>query len=457
MTAGVGLQKGQELLEGEPGAAQDGQEGARLDGPAAVHGDRAATLWVGLVPEEGVGALLTEDDEPGLLESPNHPVAGELRKTAHTVNSTSRIRTSVSGGTGSPSDLRLSKYSSTASRILAKASSTLSPWLAQPGKEGTKAEYPPSASFSKMTFSLPLMEAPCLSVAGLLGRFKTAFLVICMALPAAAAAVPVARLDGREVMSDADLADWSAAQGCYGEDAITSRKAAFMRLAEAAIAEAALAEHGGPVFDSVALSSEAARIDRETRAPDILACIKKVLGPGEERYRRVFVRPTLIESRLRTFLMTDAKVQEGPRGRVKEAIARAGKGGSLETLAAELNLSYSSATYSLEPSTGALRPEDHFAPPPDFQKDFIERHLAPLKPGELRAEPIETDYSLQAVRLLSSDGPRRRFESVVALKTSQEEWFKSMPKRKLEILDEELRAWVKGLRGNPRMTAVEIP
>lgn len=289
-------------------------------------------------------------------------------------------------------------------------------------------------------------------------NLTTIVLAALAAVPAAAEPPTAARLDGSAYLTEADLSDWSAAQGCYGEDAITSRKAAFMRLTEAALAEAAMKAEGGPVFDAVALSSEAARIDRETRAPDILACIKRALGPGEERYLRVFVRPTLVESRLRTFLMNDAKVQEGPRGRVKEAIARARKGGSMEKAAAELKLQYSSSTYSLEPSTAAqFTPEARMAPPPEFQKDFIERYLAGLKPGETRAEPIESDYSLQAVRLLSVDGPRRRFETAVALKTSQEEWFKSLPKRKLEILDQELHDWAKGLKGNPRLTAVEIP
>lgn len=266
----------------------------------------------------------------------------------------------------------------------------------------------------------------------------------------------VVRLEGRAVITEADLSAWSAAQGCYGEDAITSRNAAFMRLTEAALAESAMAGRGGPTLDEAAVSSEAARIDRETRAPDILACIKRALGT--EPYLRVFVRPTLIESRLRLFLMQDKGVQAGPRGRMEEAVRRARKGEALEKAAGALDLTYSSATYSLETDTAAaLSPGVRMLPPPDYQKDFIERYLNGLKPGELRGDLIESDYAFQAVRLLKADGPRRLFESAAARKAGQEEWFKSLPKMKLEISDEALRGWAKGLRGNPRLSVVEIP
>jgi hypothetical protein len=51
-----------------------------------------------------------------------------------------------------------------------------------------------------------------------------------------------ARLDGRAAVAEHDLSDWQAAQACYGEGALTSRRAALMRLVEAAIAEKAMGQ-----------------------------------------------------------------------------------------------------------------------------------------------------------------------------------------------------------------------
>lgn len=274
---------------------------------------------------------------------------------------------------------------------------------------------------------------------------KAALLALLLAAPASSQEVVL--LDGKAVVTEADLSGWSAAQGCYGEGALTSRRAAFMRLTEAALADSAMRRYGGPDITDADVANDAERIDKETQAPDILACIKNTL---KDDYRRVFVRPSYTESRLRLFLMRDAKVQAGERKKVVDAASR--KGG-LEAAAKALGLHYSSATFSEAPSTGVYRPD---LPPAEYQKDFIEKNLAVLKPGGSSPEPIETDYTFQTVRLLRHDEKGWLFETAVARKLGQEEWFKALPKFKLEVRDAELREWVKGIKGNPRLSAVEV-
>ncbi|MBI5244094.1 MAG: hypothetical protein HY922_10535 [Elusimicrobia bacterium] len=302
-----------------------------------------------------------------------------------------------------------------------------------------------------------------------------------LAQPAQAAAAGddraavVAKLDGEAVVTEAGLSDWQASQACYGEGAITSRNAGLMRLLEAAIAEKAMRQAGVAALTDADLAAEAARIDRETRAPDILECIKKTLEPGvrdafsarassqapggagegKERYLAAFVRPTLVESRLRTFLIQDSGVQADPRRRIQDVLARLSKKASMESAAKEAALAYSSSTYAVEaPSETSIEPGR--MPWSPFEKDFIEKYLKGLKAGQLRKEPIETDYDFRGVRLLKTDGKKWTFESVYAPKVSQEDWFKSAPKMKLEISDEGLRQWVKGIKGNPRLAAAEV-
>ena len=277
---------------------------------------------------------------------------------------------------------------------------------------------------------------------------KAAFFVLLLAVPAAAQDVVL--LDGKPIISEADLAGWGGAQGCYGEGALTSRRAAFMRLTEAALADAAMRAYGGPDITDGDVAKDAERIDKETQAPDILACIKASL---KDDYRRVFVRPSYTESRLRLYLMRDAKVQAGERKKLLEAVEKAKGKGGLEAAAKALGLHYSSSTFSLTPSTSGYRPD---LPPTEYQAEFIKKNLEPLKVGAFSPEPIETDYTFQVVRLLKHDEKGWLFETAVARKLGQEEWFKSLPKFKLEIRDADLRDWVKSIKGNPRLSAVEI-
>jgi hypothetical protein len=256
-------------------------------------------------------------------------------------------------------------------------------------------------------------------------------------------------------VTESEVSGWQEAQACYGEGAVTSRKGAFMRLLEAAIADKAMRDSGAAVLGEPDFKAEAERIDKETRAPDILTCIKKALG---DQYVRVFVRPTLIESKMRVLLMKDPKIQAGPRGKADSALEKIKKGSSMEGAAKESGLEYSSMTYTAEApegesSGGMARGRMPWSP---FEKDFIERNLKGLKPGELKGEVVESDFDFRLVRLLSTDGKGWRFETAYARKLGQEEWLKSRPRMRLEILDEGLRAWIKGINGNPRLVATEL-
>ena len=265
----------------------------------------------------------------------------------------------------------------------------------------------------------------------------------------AASAVIVAVLAGHPAIMEADLADYQAAQACYGEGALTSREAALMRLLEAALAETAMKKAGAAPIDEADLKKDAERIDKETRAPEILACVKARFGSDEARYRRVFVRTHLAESRLRDFIIHDAAVQGPIRLQARRAAARARSGAPLARAASAFGLTYTSATYSVEPSTDPSGRGE-------FQASFIREQLAGLTTGQLAPEPMESDYELKVIRLLSVEGPRWTFESASIRKRSQEEWFASLPKRRLEVRDRALRQWLSSIRGNPRLSAVEL-
>lgn len=251
-----------------------------------------------------------------------------------------------------------------------------------------------------------------------------------------------------------DILDWQAAQACYGEDALTSRKAAFMRMFEAAILEEALQKAARPITPGE-YRKEAARIDAETRAPEILACIKKYFGADTGRYQRIFVRPILAQRFIREFVKFDPWVQEkayGLREKISTAVV---KGIPFKNLVSPPDIAYSSAAYSLEADTAAqnaFAPHGGWSP---FEAAFIEEHLKGLKPGEAGLKPIEDETSIKFVRLITLTGKKYYFESLTVRKLSTEEYLKIIPKLPCRINDKELRDWVAPIKGNPLISPAE--
>lgn len=279
-----------------------------------------------------------------------------------------------------------------------------------------------------------------------------------LALPAAGgegAVLPTASVGGG-VVSEADIADWQAAQGCYGEDAITSRKAGFMRMYEAAILEEVLNNTAKRPVKTEEYDSEVARIDRETRAPDILACIKKYFGGDGPRYRRVFIRPILAQRYIREFVRSDAAVQAKAyalRDGVVEDIA---KKKTFEAIAAARGVAYSTAAYSVEEDTSVPAAQEPWRRWSPFEAAFINEHLKDLKPGQVKAQPIEDDAGIKFVRLVSVTGKKYYFETLSLPKLTTEEYLKLIPKLPARINDKELRDWAAPIKGNPLLAPADL-
>jgi LysM repeat protein len=107
---------------------------------------------VSLAHSSWLMALRGNADETCFPESRNGFFTGNTGQFGHALTSISFTSTFMSDlGIGRPSSRRDSRYNSIASFMLDRASSTLSPWEAQPGSEGTNTEYPPSGSSSITT------------------------------------------------------------------------------------------------------------------------------------------------------------------------------------------------------------------------------------------------------------------------------------------------------------------
>lgn len=280
----------------------------------------------------------------------------------------------------------------------------------------------------------------------------------------------VAGIGASGMISELDLADFSAAESCYGPDAINSRKAGFMRMLEATVGEEALRRDAGTMITPGDYEAEIERVDRDTRAPEILGCIKKHFGfdpdsgkfrdaEGRNRYKRVFLRKYIVQARVFRFTRYDPKIQKEAY-RMRDAVSSAtARGESFSALAGKYGFTYSTHSYALEERkeasspAGAAGPSSAMAWSP-FEKQFIEEHLAALKPGGMKREPIESADDIQFVRLLSVTDGGYYFESLRINK--KDDYFRTAPKLRGIIKDEELKKWILGMPGNPMVSMLQL-
>ena len=79
-----------------------------------------------------------------------------------------------------------------------------------------------------------------------------------------------------------------------------------------------------------------------------------------------------------------------------------------------------------------------------------------MKPGEVKAKPIEDELSIKFVRLISVTGKKYYFESLTVFKLSTEDYLKKVSKLPCTINDKELHDWAAPINGNPILAPAQI-
>lgn len=136
-----GLRVSEELLQRQPALADDAAERPALQ-VAGVHRHRYAQG--GVLPQHEMAAGLVMSHEPRTLQrgddfarSYNRESRPHVQLAREICRRSLRGGTFTSGGSGSPSATRLSQKARMASSAMARASSSVSPSVMQPGRAGT--------------------------------------------------------------------------------------------------------------------------------------------------------------------------------------------------------------------------------------------------------------------------------------------------------------------------------
>jgi hypothetical protein len=223
-------------------------------------------------------------------------------------------------------------------------------------------------------------------------------------------------------------------EDCYRDDrkAGTPFWSGLCQLIDAALMEAVARVQGLVITDQM-MAEETARVDRETKAPRILTCVKRNC-PSQTIYQEIYLRPKLVNRLLYYHFAMDKEIQAEPYHRALEILDQARAGGALSTVKG----------YSLkEIDLSTKRQEEEAAPEltrygielPNPDKEFVEKVLKPLAEGAVYPHLWEArDYYL-VVKLLQKQGKLYRYEIVNIQKIEFDPWFLAEIKRiKKEII-----------------------
>lgn len=180
------------------------------------------------------------------------------------------------------------------------------------------------------------------------------------------------------------------------------------------------------------LAAEAARVEASSRDPATLARIRAVFGDDEEAYRRLVLRPILMNQLLHARFSRGHDIQREPLGRAKKVLAAAmTRPAELAGLATEYGGTYQRMTIKRDPfEHNGDAAADVPAPLAPFGVDwseygrtFWDKVVREMAVGQLHPRVVEDRRRFMVVRLLSRNAEGGVLERVVIKKLSFESWF----------------------------------
>ena len=127
-----------------------------------------------------------------------------------------------------------------------------------------------------------------------------------------------------------DVRHYVAAEACYGDK--VDEKIALLNLVDAALEQEVLRLAFGTEITPVMVAERTKWIDANSKAPDILACVKTAYGNDTEGYDRWYVSPTIANPLLHDTFSHDAVIQKKARDFIDKTERELSAGKKLSSL-----------------------------------------------------------------------------------------------------------------------------
>lgn len=176
-----------------------------------------------------------------------------------------------------------------------------------------------------------------------------------------------------------------------------------------------------------ALQKKSSWIDKNTKAPEILKCIKDVFGTDKKSYLDLYVSPTLVNPKLHSLFSLSLEIHQAEIDKIKDIQEE------FKENKKDLKNFKEYQEWEIEkqePRVPDILKEVHaqFRPNP-----LIREVLEKLKLGEVWPKIIEDDYSFKIVRLVKEDKDKYYLEGVIVEKRPFDGWFQQFVKQNIEI------------------------
>jgi len=252
----------------------------------------------------------------------------------------------------------------------------------------------------------------------------------------------VAEVGGTRI-GGADTSYRVAVEKAYG-NATATEAAALVSLVNDAL-EGEVARAVGVDAAAGEIAALGKHADETSKAPEILAKVKRVFGNDGAAYDKLYLAPKVVNRKLRAWYSRDAAIHARERELIEKAFGLVSTGTPLKQAAEECGIEFSA--FEVGGSGGHL-PADlarYFPRSAEGVKGSLESILDSLPVGAVYDRIVEDDRSFRVVRLIQKNegneknGPKYKGEAVAARKRPFDEWLREQAARiKIRIADPEL-------------------
>jgi hypothetical protein len=188
--------------------------------------------------------------------------------------------------------------------------------------------------------------------------------------------------------------------------------------------------------------------DKTSKAPEILAKIKKEYGDDISSYNIWYISPKIVNRKIREYFSKDKYLNQEAFNKIKPTFRLAKSGKSLKVIAKSSGLSFSVDSIPVKPAeiTPALQNYPDAGLP--FENPMI-KYVKKLKEGEIYPEIIDENYSFLVIKLIKKTKNWFYIERISIAKPDFDTWYKSKAERiPVKITDDLIKRELKSQYGN---------
>jgi hypothetical protein len=238
-------------------------------------------------------------------------------------------------------------------------------------------------------------------------------------------------------VSRVDVSYRKAIEKAYGNEAATDAGALV------ALVNDALEHEVGAMYGVAATPDELAALakhaDETSKAPEILATVKRTFGDDKPAYERLFLAPKIVGRKLRIWYSRNAEIHQRERTSIEKAYSLIHSGRSLEQAAQACGLNSSSRKYGETQGEVPVSLKHYFPQDGELSQDPMLGIVETMSKGETYKNIVDDGHSYRVIKLVQRDGTRCELKAVAATKRPFGEWFQRQATQvSVNIVDAEL-------------------